>query len=82
MINSRLNCIIEKNDSLMGIKHALKAKNLLGDSYSRFIKKFDLFNSDFFEISSHISFIPDKPILSSATEGLLENRHISLKMIT
>lgn len=81
MINSRLNCIIEKNDSLMEFLFAAKQTKILGNNYSRFIKPFDLFNSDFFEISSHISFIPGKPSLPATTEGVLKNRPVSLKMI-
>lgn len=67
VIDSWLSNTIDEEKPLLENLYELKSKKKMVPQYSRFIEPLDRFNHDFFEITSHNSFIQGKQILSSVS---------------
>lgn len=75
-LNSIMNCIIDRDESLMDNVYVLKSSKIDDSNYSRFIEPLECFNSDFFTIASCDSFVPDKPKFLPASENGSESIYV------
>lgn len=75
-LNSMVNSIIDRDESLMENVDALKSSKIDDSNYSRFIEPLECFTSDFFTIASGDSFVPDKTKFLPASENGSESIYI------